>query len=374
VKNLTKSVLTGTLVVALLFAAVSCDRGKSDQSSQRSGEAVRGAVEYEMIPFLSDYTQYRYDGEINVLYLVCTTWAEYFPNSHAVWEPLMKTKGINIDLLGPPTFSDESLISTMESALQSGKYDIIVLYPITPWAITPLLDDVWNTYKTPILAYAFAPETGCGHYYLGTSYYQGGVTMGRSIVEYVNDNAAYYDNLDTIPVAIYMQTAAVEQYQRIRGAWDVLVEDGRFSLIQEYEANGDAQCLNATETVLMTRPDVEVILCQIDSDIPGVYQALTSGNYTFSDYLSVWGFDATGVVCSFMAQDGVDGYVQGSAFIDHWETEQALSELIPILVGAAKQDVLIPFTPEQVEEMGTWAGRHYMTVTPKNVGKYWPPK
>ena len=45
---------------------------------------------------------------------------------------------------------------------------------------------------------------------------------------------------------------------------DVLNADGRFSLIQEYAANGEAACLAQTETLLTDRPDVEVILTQID--------------------------------------------------------------------------------------------------------------
>jgi ABC-type sugar transport system substrate-binding protein len=287
---------------------------------------------------------------------------------------MLKAQGINMDLLGPPVFSDESLISTLESALQSGKYDIIVLYPITPQAITPFLDVAWDAYKTPILAYAFSPDTGCGHYYLGTSYYEAGVTLGKSIVEYVNDNAAYYNTLKTIPVAIYKNSAGAEQYSRIRGAWDVLEADGRFSLIQEYEANGEAQCLAATETVLTTRPDAEVLLTQIDNDVTGAYQAVTSGTYKCSDYLSIWGFDATGVVCAQMYQDGVDGFVQGSSFIDHQQACDALSEIIPILVGAAKQNVKIDFKKDEFDELGSLLKNYYTTVTPKNVKNYYTPK
>ena len=120
----------------------------------------------------------------------------------------------------------------------------------------------------------------------------------------------------------------------------------------------------------MTYPDVEVILTQIDSDVPGVYQALTSGSYKCSDYLSVWGFDATGVVCNLMLRDGIDGFVQGSSFIQHELACDGLVEIMPILVGAAKQNVLIPFTPEQIDEMGTGLRRFYVTVTPKNVRDY----
>jgi ABC-type sugar transport system substrate-binding protein len=264
----------------------------------------------------------------------------------------------------------------MESALQSGKYDIVVLYPITPQAVTPFLDVAWDTYKTPILGYAFAPETGCGHYYLGTSYYEAGTTLGKSIVEYINDNAAYYDTFGSkkIPVAVFKSSMAAEQYARIRGAMDILKADGRFDIFQEYEANGDVQCLAATETVLTTRPDTEIIINQIDSDIPGVYQALTSGNFKHSEYLSTWGFDATGVVCSYMYADGVDGYVQGSSFIDHQLACDALLELMPILVGASKKGELIKFTPEQVNTLGFGLKDYYTTVTPKNVKEYWAPR
>jgi ABC-type sugar transport system substrate-binding protein len=358
------------LLLVLLFSSVSCSNKEKQTANKGAQGSVRPESDYPLFPFLKDYVQYRHDGEINVLYLVCTTLAEYFINSYEVWEPRLKEVGINMDLLGPPTYSDESLLATLESALQTRKYDLIVLYPITPQAITPFLETAWETYKTPILGYAFSPDTGCGHYYLGTSYYEAGVVLGRSIVEYVNDNANYYNTLRTIPVAVFKNSAGAEQYARIRGAMDILREDGRFTILQEYEANGDAQCLAATETVLMTYPNVEVILTQIDSDIPGVYQALTSGSYKCSDYLSVWGFDATGVVCSFMLTDGVDGFVQGSSFIQHDLACDALVEIMPLLVGAAKQNVLIPFTPEQVEEMGTALRRFYVTVTPKNVREY----
>jgi len=170
-----------------------------------------------------------------------------------------------------------------------------------------------------------------------------------------------------------MQTAATEQYRRINGAWDILKADGRFSLIQEYEANGDAQCLAATETVLNTYPEVEVFLTQIDSDIPGAYQVLTSGLYKVSDYASVWGFDATSVVCGYTAKHGVDGFVQGSSGSDHYETADALIELVPILVGAAKKGEKINFTQSEIDFMGTWAAAHYVAVTPKNVSKYFNP-
>jgi hypothetical protein len=86
----------------------------------------------------------------------------------------------------------------------------------------------------------------------------------------------------------------------------------------------------------------------------------------------VWGFDATGVVCNFMLNDGVDGFVQGSSFIQHELACDGLVEILPILVGAAKQNTLIPFTPEQIDELGTGLRRFYVTVTPKNVQQYMP--
>jgi ABC-type sugar transport system substrate-binding protein len=373
-KDHTKRIIVFALTLTLLFQAASCAKKEETGVKTNAQVSVRPESDYPLFPFLKDYVQYRYDGEINVLYLVCTTLAEYFVNSYEVWEPRLKEIGINMDLLGPPAYSDESLLATLESSLQSRKYDIVVLYPITPQAITPFLQTAWETYKTPILGYAFAPDTGCGHYYLGTSYYEAGLVLGRSIIDYVNDNAAYYDTLKTIPVVIYRNSAGAEQYARIRGAWKVLEEDGRFNLLQEYEANGEAACLAATETVLTTFPDVEVILTQIDNDVTGTYQAVTSGTYKCSEYLSIWGFDATGVVCAQMYKDGVDGFVQGSALIDHVQASDALSEIIPILVGAAKQNVLIPFTPEQVDEMGTSLKKFYVTVTPKNVQQYFSPK
>lgn len=96
----------------------------------------------------------------------------------------------------------------------------------------------------------------------------------------------------TIPVAVYMNPQGAEQYKRITGAMDVLNADGRFSLIQEYAANGEAACLAQTETLLTDRPDVEVILTQIDNDV-------------------------TGAVMALMDKDGVYGPVQGSSFIEH---------------------------------------------------------
>jgi ABC-type sugar transport system substrate-binding protein len=284
-KDHAKRFFAFVVMVTLLLSTVSCAKKEDKTTTGGVQASVRPASDYPLFPFLKDYVQYRHDGEINVLYLVCTTLAEYFVNSYAVWEPRLKEAGINMDLLGPPVYSDESLLATLESSLQTRKYDIIVLYPITPQAVTPFLDLAWETYKTPIVGYAFAPDTGCGHYYLGTSYYDAGVTLGKSIVEYVNDNASYYNTLKTIPVAVFKDARAAEQYARVRGAMDILREDGRFTILQEYEANGDAQCLAATETVLMTYPNVEVILTQIDSDVPGVYQALASGNYRCSDYL-----------------------------------------------------------------------------------------
>lgn len=378
-----KRMLSLLLALALCFSLAACGSDQPEQPStgsqppettgSTSPNTEPSEISYNMIPFLENYADYRYEDEINVLYLVCTTSAEYFPNSHEVFQREMAKYNINIELLGPPTYSDESLIATLESSLASGKYDLVLLYPITPSAITPLLEPLWEQYHVPILAFAFDPTTGCGHYYMGTSYYEAGRVLGQSIVDYVDKNAEYYDTLETIPVAVYKNSAGGEQYDRITGALDVLEEDGRFSLIEEYEANGEAICLTATETLLTTHPEVEVILTQIDNDVTGTYQAVISGTYPCSEYLSIWGFDATGAVCSLMAQDGVDGYVQGSAFIDHEQAADALIELIPILVGAAKQNELIEFTDEEFDTLGTLLANYYLTVTPENVADYYTP-
>lgn len=371
------------LVCMMALNLVACSKNDSSTNStnpssnstdtETSSNTDGSGSQYTAIPFLEEYKQYKYDGKINALYLVCTTYAEYFPNSHAVWEPMLKEAGINIELLGPPEYSDASLIATLESALASNKYDIVILYPITPSAITPLLDTVWETYQVPILSYAFSPDTGSGHYYLGTSYYACGRVMGQSIVDYVNANKNYFDTLNTIPVAVYMNPQATEQYARIRGALDVLMEDGRFSLIEEYAANGEAACLTQTETLLLTHPEVEVILTQIDNDVTGAYQAITSGTYEHSDYISLWGFDATSAVCELMLKDGKNGAVQGSTYIDHKQAGQALKEIIPILVGAAKKGELIQFKQEHFDWLGTGLSNYYVTVTPENVTEHYNP-
>lgn len=355
------------LTLVMLFAALAVGSGQgASTAAAKSG--------YTAIPFLANYQNYRYKGEINALYLVCTTAAEYFHNSYAVWKPMLEKQGIHMDLMGPPDYSDASLISTLESSLQSGKYDIIVLYPITPAAITPLLDDIWNTYHVPVLSYAFSPSTKSGHYYLGTSYYTAGVVLGKSIVDYVNANSTYFSTLKTIPVAVYMNPQGAEQYKRIQGALDVLKKDGRFSVIKEYAANGEAACLTQTETVLTEHPEVEVILTQIDNDVTGAYQAVASGTYKHSSHLSLWGFDATGAVLNLMVKGGRAGPVQGSSFIDHYQAGEALSELLPILVGAAKQKTLIQFNKTEFDWLGTALSNYYLTVTPDNVSKYYRPK
>lgn len=379
-----KKILSLALSLALVFALASCTPPEGGNpapanpaTSGSPAPVVTGTTpgfDYKMIPFLKDYDNYRYEEEINVLYLVCTTLAEYFPNSHAVWEPMLKEHNINIELLGPPTYSDESLIATLESSLASGKYDLIYLYPITPSAITPLLESLWEQYQVPIVACAFAPETQCAHYYMGTSYYSAGEVLGQSIIDYVDKNKEYYDTLETIPVAVYKNSAGGEQYQRIKGALDVLDKDGRFSLIDEYEANGEAICLTATETLLTSHPDVEVILTQIDNDVTGTYQTVTGGSYKCSEYLSIWGFDATGAVCSLMAQDGVDGFAQGSSFIDHVQAGEAIIEFFPVVVGAAKEGKLIDFKPEEQDFLGRIFADYYITVTPENVSQYYTAK
>ncbi|HWP67794.1 MAG TPA: substrate-binding domain-containing protein [Rectinemataceae bacterium] len=350
------------VVLVMLFGLVAGAVGQTNKSN------------YSAIPFLEKYKDFKYKGDINALYLVCTTLAEYFPNSYAVWKPVMEKVGIHMDLVGPPEYSDASLISVLESALASGKYNIIVLYPITPQAITPLLDNIWKTYHVPVLSYAFSPDTKSGHYFLGTSYYTAGTVLGKSIIDYVNANADYFKTLKTIPVAIYMNPQGAEQYKRIQGAWDVLKKDGRFSLIKEYAANGEAACLTQTETLLTERPDVEVILTQIDNDVTGAYQAVVSGTYKRSKYLSLWGFDATGAVLNLMNKDGKTGVVQGSSFIDHYQSADALVELIPILVGAAKQGKFVQFDKADADWLGTALSNYYLTVTPSNVSKYFTPK
>lgn len=369
-----KKILVFLLVFMMLFSFTACAGSNDDKVSETSNVQNTADIVYTAIPFLEKYKEYKQQGEIDVLYLVCTTAAEYFTDSYAVWEPMMEEQGINIDLLGPPEYSDASLISTLETALASGKYDIIVLYPVTPSAISPLLENFWNTYQVPILSYAFSPDTDSGHYYLGTSYYACGTVMGNSIVDYVNSNADYFSTLKTIPVAVYMNPQGSEQYQRIQGALDVLEKDGRFSVIQEYAANGEAACLTQTETLLTDHPEVEVILTQIDNDVTGAYQAVSSGTYKCSEYLSLWGFDATGAVSDLMNKDGKDGWVQGSTFIDHKQSGQALIELIPILVGAAKKGEIIDFDKEDYDWLGTGLSNYYVTVTPENIAQYYTSK
>ena len=378
-----KKVLSLVLALAMVLPLTACTQEAADPTPTPPAETEDGGtttpdggatpsdVSYEMISFLENYADYRYEDHINILYLVCTTTAEFFPNSYEAFKPILEANNMSIELLGPPTYSDESLISTLESSLASGQYDLILLYPITPAAITPLLDSLWDKYHVPIVAYAFSPETGCGHYYLGTDYYTAGQVLGQSIIDYVDANSEYFDTLDTIPVAVYKNSAGAEQYQRVVGAMDVLNADGRFSLIQEYEANGEAVCLTTTETLLTTHPEVEVILTQIDNDVTGTYQAVASGTYECSDYLSIWGFDSTGAVCSLMAQDGPEGYVQGSAYIQFDLSAQAMVEFLPIVVGAAKQGELIEFTEEEQEILGSILADYYVTVTPNNVSEHW---
>ncbi len=360
-----------TLVLVLCLAAVPFMTAGA--AGQPAPEAQNPSEDYPLIPFLADYTDYKYDGEINALYLVCTTAAEYFPNSYKVFDPLLKANGINMDLLGPPEYSDASLIATLESSLASQKYDIVVLYPISYSAITPLLDDIWATYKVPVLAYAFAPETQCGHYYLGTSYYTTGTVQGQAIIDYVDRYPEYFETLDTIPVVTFVNPAGSEQYQRIVGALDILEADGRFTLIQEYVANAEAACLTAMETVLTDHPEVEIVLTQIDNDVTGAYQAIVNGTYKHSDYISLWGYDATGAVCSLMKQDGERGVVQGSAYLSHADAAEALREIIPILVGAAKQGELIEFPQEQFDWLGTALSNWAVTVTPLNIDEHYNP-
>lgn len=379
-----KKLLATLLALVLALSCTAC-AGKTAKDSSASASAAASQAtptaasstdtqQYTMLPFLEKYKEYKDKDTMKVLYLVCTTSAEYFVNSYAVWQPMLAKQGIQMDLVGPPTYSDDSLISTLESALASRKYDLILLYPITPSAVTPYVEEAWNTYHTPILAYAFSPDTNCGNYYLGTSYYTAGEVLGKSIVDYVNNNEDYFKTLKTIPVAVYKNSAAGEQYARIQGALDVLKADGRFSVINEYDSNGEAACLTETETLLTDHPEVEVILTQIDNDVTGAYEAITSGTYKCSDHLSVWGYDATGAVCDKMYTDGAAGCVQGSALIDHEKAGKALGELIPILVGAAKQGKLIDFDKEDADTLGSALANYYVTVTPDNVKNYYTPK
>lgn len=52
---------------------------------------------------------------------------------------------------------------------------------------------------------------------------------------------------------------------------------------------------------------------------------------------------------------------------------QALVELIPLLVGAAKQGVLIESEKEDVDWLGTGLSNFYLTATPENVKDYFRP-
>jgi hypothetical protein len=100
-KGFAKKIFPITATLALVFAVAACNK-TGGQSGGSQAAVPRGAVEYTAIPFLKDYDHYRYDGGINVLYLVSSTYAEYFTNSHYVWKPILEAAGISIDLLGPP--------------------------------------------------------------------------------------------------------------------------------------------------------------------------------------------------------------------------------------------------------------------------------
>ena len=75
-----------------------------------------------------------------------------------------------------------------------------------------------------------------------------------------------------------------------------------------------------------------------------------------------------------MAQDGPDGYVQGSAYIQFDLSADAMVELLPIVVGAAKQGELIEFTEEEQEFLGSILADYYVTVTPNNVSEHYNPQ
>ncbi len=286
-----------------------------------------------------DLAQYKVNKQLNVLYIPSWAGAEYFINSFAVWEPYLAKYKITLTMQGPKDYTDAAQLEVVESALNSGNYDAIILYPITPESYASYMDGWWETYKTPILTLGYGPETGGGHYFLVTSSARTkGVQMAAAIFDYANQNAEYFSKYEKIPYVLYQESSTPGVKIWLDTCVEILAKDGRFECVAAYEVSSE-KALQATEALMVNHPEIEILITQADdSAVIATNTLKNQGKDIMTEKFSIW---SQGGTQSALASIREGGYFKGTASSLNSYVGAIWKEMIPMVVGAAEQGKLL---------------------------------
>ena len=278
----------------------------------------------------------------DILYLVSWAGAEYFVNSFDVWKPIFEDNNMTLELAGPQEYSDDSLLAKLEMELSSQKYDAIVFYPITPSVYATYMQEYWDTYKIPIVCWGYNEDTGAGHYFMGNDYVQCGKLIGQAILDYVEEESEYFNSKyganKKIPVAIARNSATPTLMQRVDSAWDVLEKDGRFEVVFDQESGDVETGTNLGETMLVTNPEVEIVIVQLDDVGLGICNALGATTVQFSEKIVIFGYDGTNGAAENIKSGG---YFKATLAYPHQLTGPALIDVLKQVIPAAKEGKLV---------------------------------
>ena len=311
-----------------------------------------------------DLMTYKTNKSLNVLYIPSWAGAEYFTNSFAVWKPFLEKYNITLTMQGPTDYTDASQLAVVESALAGGNYDALILYPITPESYAPYMENWWNTYKTPIVTLGFGEETGGGNYFLVTSSQRTkGIQMAQAIFDYCNANAQYFSQYDLIPYAVFQESSAPAVKIWLDILMELLAKDGRFECVATYEVSAE-KAAQGIEAIMSTHPEIEFLFTQADDSAVIANNILLNNKKSgMSAMLSIWSQGGTGSAIAAIKQDG---FFKGTASSLNGFVGAVWSQLLPIVVGAAQQGILL----EEINEImrGMLAGS--LVFTKENVDNW----
>lgn len=345
-----KKCLSLLLTAAILISLVACTSNTADSavkesqstssSTSKNGDSTATERTNRFAQAFQDFSQYRKEGEtFTVLYAVSWAAAEYFVNSYEAWAPILEEVGITLVMQGPEAPTVESQLSLIESALLSAQYDAIILYPVAGDVFTPYMQQWWDTYGVPIICFGYPAESASGHYVVSAvSYYTMGEVVGYAILDYVEKNADYFDTLDTIPVAVLRQVTNIEEAHTVEGMLDVITAaDSRFTIVEDHEQVDISRAVGVVETMLVSHPEVEIIIAQTDDLAVATNTALEAA-VGISEYVSVWG---SGGSASAVQNIAAGGFIKGTSAIPLAVIGEFWEYYLPIVIGAAKEGIII---------------------------------
>lgn len=349
-----KKLLALILALAMCFALVACGGEKAEEKPAES----KPAAEESKAPAATEVTEetkseadeWRAKSEgkkYNVLYIPSWAASEYFQNTHVVWGEQFAELGWNLDMQGPEKYTAESQLAVLESALLSQKYDAIFLYPIDPESVNAVLDEMWDTYQTPIVQWGFPESFGGGHYFIATDdrYKVVGDYMVDMALEYVEENmdyfkAEYLDKGKKIPYAASGSAKNSVQNTRLLRCIELLDADGRFEMVEHFENVGESEALAYGETLALNHPEVEIVMCY--NDVHGInYITAFETAGVGSDYLRFFGTDGTKAARTLMAEQGESCKFGGTSSSNHKLLGNIIINIMKGAIPAAEEGEIV---------------------------------